>query len=257
MPFIRDAVTSVLQQTWDDFELVVLDNASTDSTLDEVRGILDPRLRIVAHPCNIGLEANWDCALAEARGMFFKLLCADDRLHPECLTRQVAAFQEGPSLALVCCGRRVIDERGRTWCVRRFPGEHGCVAAHEAVSRIIRAGTNLIGEPAAVLMRTDQARSAGSFKSSFRYVGDLDYWLRVLRRGDLYVIREPLCDFRLSRQSFSYRERRGHSAEWLAFYAHLRVQGYAFGSLDQFQGELRAKVNGWLRSALYGMALRT
>lgn len=84
---IGAAIESVLTQTLSDFELVVIDDGSPDSTQAIVAQYHDPRLRYVRNECNLGPQGNWNCCLAEARGKYFKLLPHDDLLYLECLAR--------------------------------------------------------------------------------------------------------------------------------------------------------------------------
>ena len=154
---IDAVIRSVLGQTLGDFELVVVDDRSSDGTAAIVRSHSDPRIRLVENERNLGHEGNWNKALKEAGGRFVKILPGDDLLYPRCLERQTAAFGDLSSsgVALVCCARDIIDERGRKLMRRAFPGKEETVQGGEAIRRSVRAGTNLIGEPAAVLMRAD------------------------------------------------------------------------------------------------------
>ncbi len=219
--FIAEAVNSVLAQTFRDFELVLLDNASIDETPRILQRFDDDRLRIIQHRTNIGAAANFNAALQEARGEWVKILCADDLLYPDCLQAQlVAALQCGSEHpVLLCAPRDIIDAAGRRWMRRGFPGKSGIHAGAEAVSRSVRTGTNLFGEPAAVLMHRETALLAGGFDPAWRFCIDLDFWVRILQYGNVYTTSAALCAFRVSPQSWSMalvHSQAREFCEWMA-----------------------------------------
>jgi glycosyltransferase involved in cell wall biosynthesis len=249
--FIDAAIRSVLDQTLDDFELIVIDDHSSDGTREKVRAYSDARLRFIENNVNLGHEGNWNKALGEARGRFIKILPGDDILYPRCLERQYGTFRD-PEVALVCCARDIIDERGRRLMRRAFPGKEGSVPGREAVRMSVRAGTNLIGEPAAVLMRADLVVRTGLFSAVNLYVIDLDYWTRLLLHGRLAVIPEPLCGFRVSRAAASTRIRTTQSRDFRNF-LHRLGEDSRFGLTagDLRRGRIRASVNAWMRRLIY------
>src|SRR5579859_195058 len=91
--FIGRTLESVLRQTFTDFELVIVDDKSTDGTVSVIRGFTDARIRLIQNEKNLGLCLNWNRALSQTAGKYVKLLCEDDFLYPECLARQVAVLE--------------------------------------------------------------------------------------------------------------------------------------------------------------------
>jgi glycosyltransferase involved in cell wall biosynthesis len=112
--FLRDAVVSILSQTYEDFELIVSDNASTDETEAICReyGNLDSRVRYIRHTQNRGAAPNYNFVFEQARGEYFKWAAHDDVVHPSFLERAVEALDEHPEVALVYSKVREIDEHG-------------------------------------------------------------------------------------------------------------------------------------------------
>ena len=95
--FIADAVTTALAQTYRDFEIVIVDNASTDATPRGARARHGPAHQAsFRNERNIGAQANFNRAVSLARGEYLKVLCADDVLYPTCLEQQVAVFEADP-----------------------------------------------------------------------------------------------------------------------------------------------------------------
>ncbi len=260
--FIGEAIESVLRQTMADFELIVIDDGSTDHTLAKASAYGDdPRIRVFSNETNMGMEGNWNRVLSEAGGRYIKVLCDDDRLHPECLERQAAVLDDPAheGIALVCSDRRIIDSKGRTILTRGFPGKRGRVNGREAVRRCIRAGTNLIGEPSAVLFRAEIINKIGKFDGTIPYMIDLDYWFRALLHGDLYVIGSVLCDFRVSSESTSVQtvnSQFGDVRKFIDKYiGHPAITGVS--SVDRKIGLLNAFKACSLRHVLYRLLLHT
>ncbi len=252
--FIGATVESVLAQTWADFELYIIDDASTDGTLDRIRRFSDQRLRIISNEKNIGQEGNWNRILREARGDFIKLLPQDDVLHPDCLRKQVEIFDNpaNSSIALTCCSRNIIDAHGRILVRRSFKKRRGRITGLQAVRECIRSGTNLIGEPGSVLMKADILRKAGSFNAINLYVIDLDLWARILLYGDLFILPEPLCSFRVASGSASIRIASTQSKDFVDFVRRVdSSRRYGLSPTDRRLGTINAKKNMLLRNILY------
>jgi glycosyltransferase involved in cell wall biosynthesis len=252
--FIGEAVRSVLGQTFEDFELVIVDDGSTDGTAEAARGFADPRIRIIVNPQNLGQRENWNNALAEARGEFFKLLPQDDFLYPDGLRRQVDIFDdpENAGVALASGARNIVDRRGRVLMKRAYGRKRGRVDGRRAVRDCVRAGTNLIGEPGAVLMRTELAREIGQFDDANFYVLDLDFWSRALLEGDLYVAAEVLAAFRVAAGSASLRIARSQSRDFRNFIDGLSRDGrFGIRARDKAIGKARSAANMALRRMIY------
>jgi glycosyltransferase involved in cell wall biosynthesis len=258
--FIGGAIRSVLAQSFADFELVVVDDGSGDATVAVARGFDDPRIRVEVNSRNVGQRANWDRSLDEAGGELFKLLPQDDLLEPDCLRRQADVFDDpaNAGVVLVCGARKIIDRAGRAIMTRSFGRTRGRVDGRRAVRACVRAGTNLIGEPGAVLMRTALARDLGRFHDSEFYVLDLDFWCRALLRGDLFVLPDALASFRVAAESASVRTARSQSRDFRRFIDRLAGDGrFGLRAGDCAAGKARATLNNLLRRAIYaGVGLR-
>ena len=86
--FIAQTITSVLTQTFLDFELLIYDDHSTDLSFDIAASFTDPRIKLYRNSGNLGPEGNWNKAISEVRGKYVKLVCGDDILFPQCLEKQ-------------------------------------------------------------------------------------------------------------------------------------------------------------------------
>ena len=255
--YIREAIESVLAQTLSSWELVITDDGSTDGSAEIVAAYSDPRIRYLPNPQQLGAEGNWNRCVREGRGIYRKLLCHDDRLHPDCLARQAAVFEQAGNeqISLVTSARRIINPAGNPVLTRRWKKRDQRIAGRTAVRQIIRAGTNLIGEPGAVLFRASDWNALSGFSARQPYVIDLDFWFRLLQRGDCFYLAEPLCDFRISAQSWSSRLAKMQSAQFTALIRQtIRAGDSPVSAFDGFLGACKSRAGALFRQLIFRMA---
>ena len=255
-PFLHGTVQSVLEQTFEDFEIIVVDDASPDRTLDSIGKMDDPRIRRYSNPATLGGGANWNRAVGLARGKLIKVLCSDDLLYPACLKQQVRLLEDPNwrSVGLVSCWRDIIDVEGRRILSRKSGRKRGFVSRAKARKWIVRAGTNPIGEPAAVMFRRELLEKAGSFNGTIPFVLDIDMWIRMLLHSDIYVLPEILCAFRVSRQSWSVRLAKKQVRNYLDWLTGLRMAPeFGLKRIDMIEGIMRARLWGLGRAVFYRM----
>ncbi len=204
MPYLRDALSCAISQTYGNLEIVVIENNSADGTSEWLRSVSDPRLRVVYRTSTQPAAENWTQAVAESRGDFVKLMCADDLIAPHAIETQVADLQAHPRAVLAACRRRVIDDRDVVLKTSHGLGRmSGSVEGSKAVRGILRSGTNLLGEPAAVLMNGPLVRAAMPWHPEWPYVIDVATYVDVLKHGDAFCEREVMASFRISPSSWT------------------------------------------------------
>lgn len=137
--YLGETLESVLAQTYADFEVVVVDNASTDDSVEVVQRFADPRVRLVRNRCNVGFALNVQRATALARGDFVNVLSSDDRMHPDALASYAEALRsqgERASNTVLCSAVEVIDSQGRvTGALGRAAGSYEPVRLDPRVAR--------------------------------------------------------------------------------------------------------------------------
>ncbi len=192
LPWIRDAVESVLAQTFSDFELLVVDDGSTDGTGDAVAAYGDARIRVLRNERNLGQVPSLNRGLAEARGEYVARLDADDRMLPARLARQVAVLDAEPGVALVGTWMDVVDEHGRLWGTVR-----GHVRSYVELVHAILADRYPWGHPSLMYRADVVARRLGGYDASLAPAEDKDLYRRLaLARLEARCVEEPLVLYR-------------------------------------------------------------
>lgn len=190
--YVEEAVESVLDQTFEDFELLVVDDGSTDGTPDLVAGFGDERIRLLRNERNLGQAPSLNRGLREARGEYVARLDADDRCRPQRLERQVAVLDAEPGVALVGSWLELVQEEGRRigWLRSEIAG-YAEFVFHTLISRV------LIAHPAA-MFRRGLVLELGGYDESTAPAEDKDLWRRIaLARGDARIVPEPLVVYRI------------------------------------------------------------
>lgn len=252
---LAECLESVFAQTFEDFEVTIIDDRSSDATLSVAAQFDDPRLLVQVNEKRLGPEDNWNEALKAGSSPFVKVLAQDDTILPRCLELQVAALEADDSVAFVAARRDITDEQGRTLVSGR--GLAGLVGRFErptATRRLVRSGTNIFGEGAAVLMRRAEALEVGGFKGIRPYVIDLDLWVRLLARGAFIGLDEILATFRVTGGQWSVALARRQATEVRSLFRDMRSDpGNGIRSVDAILGWWRAGIMAWLRRFVYLM----
>ena len=138
---------------------------------------------------------------------------------------------------------------------RRFGGLAGLTPGKLAIRKIIRSGTNPLGEPGSILFRRSLLQTTGLFDGSIPYVIDLDLWVRLLMLSDLYMFSQALCAFRLSSTSESVNTSSQHQHDYGCFITKLATQtecGLLPG--DALVGKTASMFNSFARNVFYRLS---
>jgi glycosyltransferase involved in cell wall biosynthesis len=187
--FIREAIDSILTQTFTDLELLVVDDGSTDGTGAIVGAITDPRVRRIDQP-HRGISAAMNRGLAEARGEYVARLDSDDVWLPDMLATQVAVLDERPGVGVVYARAQGMEEDGtitqHVWGIApRFPGDSLRSLVHGDCTSNITA-----------VARRSCVERAGGFDETLPTNEDWDLWLRVARHCTFAFTARVLARFR-------------------------------------------------------------
>ena len=187
--YIRSSVQSVLAQTHADFELIVVNDCSTDGTLRIVSEIGDDRLRIVDNPVNLGVVGSLNHAMSHARGRYIARIDADDFCTPTRFTKQKAFLDRNEQAVLVGTEMSVLSG-GQV----RF--SRALADPDPLVLRWVFHINNPVGHPS-MMFRAEAVQRLGSYlDEQLKYAEDFDFSHRLLRLGELHVMPEFLNIYR-------------------------------------------------------------
>jgi glycosyltransferase involved in cell wall biosynthesis len=181
---VRKAIDSVLAQDFRDFELIVVNDGSTDDTLAVLRGYGDA-IRVVDQR-NGGMSNARNAGIRAARGEFLAFLDSDDWWLPGKLGRQVALLRARPDLGFCSCTARVEDMDGRLLNLWACPQWEGSFLVH-----LFGSGADVPGSCSAVLARRDLVLQAGAFDETLRGAEDPDLWIRLAAVSGYACLPEP------------------------------------------------------------------
>ena len=208
LPYVEQAYRSCLEQTYPNIEICISDGGSTDGTVEWIKE-LPASVRADFLPAGTSAAQNWTHATQMASGEYIKLLCQDDLLYPNAVERQIVDLTEHPDAAVAVAQRDIISASGKVLYRNRglgdlAPGVHSGQHIQEA---IYFNGTNMLGEPHALLFRRDKLLQAMPWHSQRHYSLDLDTYTSVLSEPDATVLarKESIGAFRVSTSSWSTR----------------------------------------------------
>jgi glycosyltransferase involved in cell wall biosynthesis len=214
-------------QDYPSIEIVVADDASTDETLAIAGSFADDRVRILRSRRRLGMAANWNRAIHEARGEYIKMLMQDDRLAPDCVSTMAAVLSRHSSVGFVFAARIVeLEDEDNVDAVSwrfRFGNLHSALEPLNELNdgvRLVeimrreRFAKNHIGEPIVVMIRRAALERVGLFNVRMVQLVDLEMWLRLCAAYDVGFVRRPLATFRVHGASASTRNRLS-GAGWL------------------------------------------
>lgn len=204
---IERTLDSVIGQTYHNIEIIVVDNRSTDRTLERVREFKDSRIRIVENPVHFWCaEYNWNTCFAHTNGEFIALFHADDVYGPDTVARQVDIFRKFPSVMGVFTQGEVIDEDDKVIdTIRLSPKITGNspYTYRELLPVVLDLGDIFLCPSA--MIRGEVYKKLAPFRyDQFGSASDLDMWLRVAQTGPVIIIDENLLKYRMSRTQWSF-----------------------------------------------------
>lgn len=202
---IRSAIASVLRQSWSDFELLVVDDGSTDDTVAVARAETDPRIRILQTSRNMGVSGARNHGIAAARAPWVAFQDSDDEWLPEKLDRQMARLSApGASAIAAYCGMAIVTEMatsaGPRTAVRYIPD----ASVHAVEGDILPDAqrTSFVSTQTLIASRAE-LEAIGGFDEKLSALVDWDLVLRLAGRGQFAFVDEPLVLQRFSGNSIT------------------------------------------------------
>ena len=223
--YLRETLESVLTQTAPDFELLVVNDGSTDPQVDAILSgyaTRDARIRLISKP-HEGLTRALAAGCAAARGEYVARIDVGDTMLPERLARQRAAFEREPRMAFVSCWTEICGPRWEPLGVKKEKPTGTAGMPILAPAARLRSGPT---HHASVMFRSSAYAAAGGYRAEFYYGQDWDLWYRLAGQGWFHLIPQVLQRVRLFPEGISSRfRRRQHAIGRLAREAFRARQG--------------------------------
>ena len=225
---LLSTLKTVLAQSFSDFEVIVVDDGSTDNTAQVIASVPDTRVRYLRQPVNQGAAAARNRGMREARGEFVAFLDSDDEWFPEKLARQVARFRTAPpSVGLLYTGVETVHDDGARSVQKATV--RGYAYAKMLCRNVIHGGGSN------VMIRRSVVAVAGFFNETLPAIEDYEYWLRISRFFEIDCDENPLVRY-YDRHAGGRRSRllqANLDARWW-FYRTYRTQMRAAGAAHLF-----------------------
>lgn len=226
--YLNYALASLQNQTFSDFEIIAVDDGSTDDSkaMLDALGARDPRIRVISRP-NTGIVGALNDGLAAAQGEFIARMDADDYSLPERFEKQIAFLRENPNCVCVGSAFLYIDTEGGHLKVCVRPGNP------EDVERELLSGNGgVIIHPSAMFRRA-ALEKVGCYREKAQWIEDLDLYLRLARVGTLANVPEVLFHYRFHEQSVNFTRNQGRHERMLAILAEAYAErGLSFNAAN-------------------------
>ncbi|WP_179018583.1 glycosyltransferase family 2 protein [Winogradskyella forsetii] len=213
--FIEAAMDSVMNQTYENIEIIISDDASSDNTLSLINNyVSESNFPIhIYHHTPSGIGANWNHSIKNAKGEYIKFLFQDDLLEPTCIEEMVEVLQGDPKIGLVCSKRHIIIESDSTKeNMEHWLDVYGDLQNHLHLNYnpigiidkrffkskyFFKIPVNVVGEPPAVMFHRDMLKTVGYFREDMTQFLDFEYWYRILKHKNIAVIDKKIISFRV------------------------------------------------------------
>lgn len=205
LPFFSLTLESVLSELGSFDELIIQENFSTDGTAEYLRQQNFPgNVRVIYADFPLTAAENWSSAVAEASGLYIKILCADDIIYPGSIDFQAKLLEKHPDCVLVAQRRAIVNGKGKVLISSRgLKKLIGYFSGQDAICTALMSGTNPFGETSGVMYLTDAIKRELPFTSQFPYLTDLDMHVRVLKHGDFVGSSTTGSAFRVHKSNWS------------------------------------------------------
>lgn len=214
--YLKECIDSILAQTYINFEIIIIDDRSTDETIKIISQYLEKDKRIIFHQnnTNMGLVGNWNKCIELAKGEWIKLVFQDDYLEPYCLQNFIDNI-EGDTMLLVSKRSFILDNNASKLDKKYYLSQvrtldniglvldKSLLISSKNISKLAvnNIALNFIAEPSLTLFKKQVIDKIGYFNPDFTQICDLEFFLRVASNFGLKYIPQQLCHFRIHQSS--------------------------------------------------------
>jgi len=203
--FIKYAIESIIRQTYKVDEILIIDNKSTDKTVDIVKNVIknnyDSNIRLLLNKEHCNYDINWNKCFENTTTKLLFILHADDMLKPDTIEKQIQFFQEHPEVALVGGGEDIINEGGELIIKKKSSKKTDIYKAGKIYEFVSNTGSYI--PPSSVMFNMEKIRQVGFFDNDVMATDEL-YWPKVLSRFPIAIIGESLINRRHHKNQDEY-----------------------------------------------------
>jgi glycosyltransferase involved in cell wall biosynthesis len=250
--YLRQCLDSVLQQTFQDWQCVISDDASTDKSVEIAREYekIDSRFKVITHDKNVGAANNWNRAKENNNSFATKILCADDYLLKDALKEQLDILHKNQT-AIVFSERYIVFPGGKK-IHPRLPKYASNISFNDAFKFYINLGRNIFGEPVTALFRTDLFVKSEGFYPKFEYSLDTSGYMAIARGQVVTFDNSVVGAFRVSKSQWSHKLKGKQFAHIFDFIDHLvEVEGIQVTKTEVLIGKIKVMGANLVRVFLY------
>jgi hypothetical protein len=198
---ISDSIQSIFNQTFQKWELIIIDDASTDNTVEIIRQFTDPRIRLIQLPVNQGYPHAMNIGIGQASGKYIARMDADDVSHPRRLEEQLRVLKSYPQASFCGVARYRITPGGKMYVDRKEPA----VYYQEETWNDLLNGSRIFTDPS-VMAEKEKILAVGGYRTFQRSGMDVDLWFRLMEKyGPCITITAPLFGKRLEPGSLVFK----------------------------------------------------
>ncbi|HOW35827.1 MAG TPA: glycosyltransferase [Candidatus Omnitrophota bacterium] len=229
--YLAHSIKSVLRQTYKDFELLIIDDCSSDGSFQVASSFNDDRIKVHRNSSNMGQTKSLNVGLKLAAAPYVARIDADDMVFSRWLQEQVAFIEDHPELSVASTQAVIIDENHNLQKTLR-----SSVAQEEILLKsLIRSPINHVGS----IMRRNIILENGGYDENFKIAADYDLWSRLIERGyKISSTKETLVAIRVHSQSVSILERGGRDRSELLQIMHKNIKTLANAQFDAHDAQL-------------------
>ncbi len=215
--YIAEAVSSILDQSWRNLELIIVDDASTDSTAEVIRRFSDPRIRLITNSRNFGIAASTNLAIEASRGEYLALMDDDDLSLPDRLKAQITFLENNREIMILGTGSSLIDEEGKCF---------GTIGAIPESPRYYQAKL-LIGNvdfcnSSAMIRKSFLKENQLAYREGYFGMQDYRFYMEASKRGAISCLADIHHRYRVHNGQMSVRARQDFRADRARMYNRIR-----------------------------------
>jgi len=202
--FIAESITSAINQTFTDIEILIIDNNSSDNTKNVVKSFNDKRIRYIKNDINIGMMNNWNECIKKSRAKYLMILGDDDILLPNFIEESLKVFSKHKNLGFTFSHINKVDENGKTltkWGYKFFSS--GLILGINYLKTTIRNSCCMTNSSSA-LINKEVFNKVGYFECPIaRNTFDLNMWIKITNEFDVFFINKILSNYRIHKNQIT------------------------------------------------------